>query len=300
MKFFEAITVNLLGQTGVVAVIGLIVFLVCFYKSKDIFDWIEDKTNQSREYILSQLELLFIDIHPEKITMALLLSSFGIGSLVMAVFFLFSQWFLGLFLGSVIGFLGWRIPKLVVDYMVSKKIRAYENQMVDALQLLANGLRAGQSLPQGIAMVVDELPQPVSQEYNYILQQNRIGVPMEECLEELVKRVPTEDNEMFVTAVNILHETGGNLPETFDTIVGIIRERIRLKQKIETYVAQGMIQGITIFCMPFIIGLIYASTDPKSMSNLFTHPLGIASVIGALTLDLIGGYFILKIVRIRV
>ena len=119
-----------------------------------------------------------------------------------------------------------------MDYLVNARIKKYRGQMVDALNLLSNGLRAGLSLPQSVGMVVDELPNPVAQEFNLILQQNKIGVPLEECFEDLIKRVPTEDNEMFVTSVNILRETGGNLAETFDTIAGVIRERVRLQQKL--------------------------------------------------------------------
>lgn len=81
-------------------------------------------------------------------------------------------------------------------------------QMVDALQLLSNGVRAGLSVPQAVGMIVDEMPAPISQEFNVLLQQNRIGMPLEECFENLAKRVPLEDNDMFVSAVNILRETG--------------------------------------------------------------------------------------------
>jgi tight adherence protein B len=96
-----------------------------------------------------------------------------------------------------------------------------------------------------------------------------------------------------------LRETGGNLAETFDTIVSIIRERIRLQQKIDTYVAQGMFQGATIFAMPFAIGGIYAASDPDSMVPMFTTPLGIALTVAALLFDIAGAIVILKVVKIK-
>ena len=102
------------------------------------------------------------------------------------------------------------------------------------------------SVPQSLAMVVDEMPAPVSQEFNVILQQNKIGVPLEECFENLAVRIPTEDNDMFVSSINILRETGGNLAETFDTIVNVIRERVRIKQKIDTLTATAFFRVILL------------------------------------------------------
>ena len=104
---------------------------------------------------------------------------------------------------------------------------------------------------------------------------------------------------MFVSSVNILRETGGNLAETFDTIVGVIRERVRLKQKIETLVAQGLFQGYTIAAMPFVIGGIFASSDPEGMSRMMTHPLGIAIFIAAILMDALGLFVIMKIVQVK-
>jgi len=171
--------------------------------------------------------------------------------------------------------------------------------MVDGLTLLANGLRAGLSVPQALSMVVDEMPDPISAEFNMILSQNRIGVPIEECFENLASRVQTQDNDMFVSSVNILRETGGNLAETFDTIIGVIRERVRLKQKVETLVAQGLFQGYTIAAMPFVIGGIFASSDPQGMSRMLGHPLGIAMIIAATEMDALGLFVIMKIVKVK-
>tara|TARA_R110002049_G_scaffold78142_2_gene199306 strand:- start:853 stop:1743 length:891 start_codon:yes stop_codon:yes gene_type:complete len=294
------IFVRLLGPTGIVIVVGLLIFLVAFKYSINIFDWIERQTIGTRTYILEKLELLFIEIEPEKITYLLLCCSFVPGFTIIALLGFLGAWIPGLILGSIVIFLGFKIPKPFIDAMIEKRIKAYEGQMVDAMQLLANGIRAGLSLPQSLGMVVDEMPEPISQEFNMILQQNKIGVPLEECFEGLVSRVPTEDNEMFVASVNILRETGGNLAEVFDTIVEVIRERVRLKQKIDTYIAQGMFQGATIFAMPWAIGIIFAFNDPEMMKPMVTHPLGWVALFVILGFDLAGGFVILKIVKIKV
>ena len=279
--------------------IGLVIFLFAYKYSVEIFDWVERQTLGTRTYILERLEFLFIEIKPEYITYTLLFLSFGNSLLVFGMFVLLGNWGVGFFLAVVLSFLGWKIPKPFINFLVERKIKAYQGQMVDAMTLLSNGIRAGLSMNQAIGMVVDEMPNPIAEEFNVILQQNRVGVPLEECLENLAERVPLQDNEMFVTSVNILKETGGNLAEVFDTIVDVIRERVRLQQKIDTFTAQGMFQGATVFSMPYFIGGIYALSDPKSMVPLFTTPLGIAMLIAALFFDLIGGFVILKIVKIK-
>lgn len=292
--------VSLLNVYSLMGLIGVFVFIYSYRHSIQIFDWIEKQTYGNRNYILEKLDFLFIKVNPDHITFALLFLSFGLSIIALGMMGIMGYWSWGFFLATVLTIIGWKIPIPVIDYLVEKRIKAYQNQMIDALTLLANGIRAGLSMNQSIGMVVDEMPAPISQEFNIILQQNRVGVPLEECLENLGKRIPLEDNDMFVTSINILKETGGNLAEVFDTIVGVIRERIRLQQKIDTYTAQSMVQGIVLFAMPFFIGLVYVASDPKSVETMFTTPLGIFLTMTAIILDVVGGIVILKIARIRV
>jgi tight adherence protein B len=292
--------VNILGKNGLIAFIGFVIFLFCLKYSMAIFAWIESQTLGTRSYIMEKLELLFIEVEPDRVTYLLLFSSIGLGSLTFILFALMGKWILGFFLALFLSFLGFKLPKPIINFMIERRINEYTLQMVDGLQLLSNGIRAGLSVPQAIGMIVDEMPAPISQEFNMILQQNKIGVTLEECLDNLAIRIPTQDNDMFVSSVNILRETGGNLAEVFDTIVDVIRERVRLQQKVDTYTAQGMFQGATIFCMPFAIGLIYYVTDPPSMEKMFTEPLGLAFFFAALFLDCLGGFIIMKIVKIKI
>ncbi len=292
--------ISLLGLKGVVGVIGIGIFVYCYRYSVTIFDWVEKQTLGTRTYILEKLDILMIEVDPDKLTFYLLGLSFGLFALTVVIFGLLLNWIVGFIFGLIVGFFSFRLPKPLIDTMVEKRIKQYQSQMVDALQLLSNGIRAGLSVPQGLGMVVSEMPAPIQQEFNLILQQNRVGVPLEECFENLAKRIPLEDNDMFVSSINILRETGGNLAEVFDTIVGVIRERVRLQQKIDTYTAQGMFQGYTIAAMPFAITGIYASSDPDSVINMFKNPLGIVLVILAILLDFAGLFVIMKIVKIKI
>jgi len=292
--------IKLLGWKGIIAMIGIIVFLFVYKYSVGIFEWVERQTYGTRTYVMEKLELLFIEITQEKVTYILLGCSIGMGAFYFLLLGALVSWILGTVVGIFVAYVGFKVPRWVVDYLVERRIKQYQNQMVDALQLLSNGIRAGLSVPQAIGMVVDEMPPPISQEFGVLLQQNRIGVPLEECFENLAKRIPTQDNDMFVASVNILRETGGNLAEVFDTIIDVIRERIRLQQKIDTYIAQGMFQGITIGLMPFLLGFVYFLQDPASMTMLFTKPIGWVLLILALGFDLAGFYVIMKIVKIKV
>ena len=296
----EYLLVHVLGKKGVVLLVATIFFFLTAKNSKKIFNWIEDQTFGTRDYILEKLELLFIKIEPSMITgilMGLVVVPFV---LVVGIFALLGAFGKGIFLGVVLAIIGWKIPRPLIDMMVRKKNENYQNQMVDAMNLLANGVRAGLSLPQAIGLVVNELPNPIAQEFNLVLEQSRIGSPLEEALENLYARVPLDDNQMFVTSVNILKETGGNLAEAFDSVTSVIRERVRLYQKIATFVAQGMFQGAAMVAMPFVLLVILGGSDPELIAPLFTTIPGNIFLCIAVILDLLGGYVIMKIVKIKV
>jgi tight adherence protein B len=291
---------DLIGFKGLIFLVGILVFTLSYKYSVGMFEWIENQTYGTRSYIMEKLEFLFIEIPQDRLTYILLASSVGLGALVFLICGIFGSWIVGSILGIAFAFAGFKAPRIIVDFLIEKRIKAYSSQMVDALQLLANGIRAGLSVPQSLGMIVDEMPAPISQEFNTVLQQNRIGVPLEECFENLAKRVPTEDNDMFVSSINILRETGGNLAETFDTIVEVIRERVRLQQKIDTFTASGMFQGMVIGAMPYALGFIYFLQDPASMTPLFTSIIGLIMLFFAVLLDLAGIFVIMKIVKIKV
>ena len=291
---------DVLGKNGVLGVIGLGFFIFSYVNSIKIFAWVDDQTSGTREYILKKFEILFIEVDPNKVTWALLIMSLGSGIVVFCVLAFLGKMTLAVVAGVVATIIGWKIPRPLVDFFENKRKKKYQLQMVDALNLLANGIRAGLTMPQAIGMVVDELPAPVSQEFNLILQQAKIGVPLDEALENLKKRLYTEDNEMFVTSVNILRETGGNLAEVFDTITLVIRERVRLQLKIDTYIASGKIQAYIIGCMPFAMIGMFGSGDPEYFPLLFGTVLGIIALVVICGMVGLGMFVILKIIDIKV
>jgi tight adherence protein B len=300
LKREPSFMLDILGRNGVLFVIGIGCFIFCYVNSIKIFSWIDEQTSGTRDYILKKFEILFIEVDPQRLTWALLLISFGSGIVVFCILALIGKMTLAIVAGVAVTIAGWKLPRPLVDYFEVKRIKKYQLQMVDALNLLANGIRAGLTMPQAIGMVVDELPAPVSQEFNLVLQQAKIGVPLDEALENLKKRVYTEDNEMFVTSVNILRETGGNLAEVFDTITLVIRERVRLQLKIETYVASGKMQAYIIGAMPFAMIILFGSGDPEYFPMLFGTFLGIVALIVICGMVSLGMFVILKIIDIKV
>lgn len=288
-----------IGKPGILIIVGALVFAHSYKNSVKLFQWIEDQTYGTRDYILKKCELLFVEIEPDKVTYILLFLTFGSASIVICILAFMGAFKTGLVLGLIAAIIGWKLPRPFIDMMVDLRIKKLETQIVDAMNLLANGMRAGRGLQQSMSMVVEELPPPVSQEFNLILQQTKIGVPINEAFDNFAERVPTEDTNMFVSSINILKETGGNLAEVFDTIIDIIRERIRLKQKIATFVSQGMAQAGIMFSMPFAMALFFGASDPTFYDKM-ASPVGMIFAVLALIFDCIGAFVIYKIINIKV
>ncbi len=295
----DVIFLKVLGRNGVIILIGIIVFYFTSRNSESLFEWIEQKTFGMRDFILEKCEFLFYKIEPEKVTYALLGLTFGGALLLFSLFTFTGSITLGVIFGGLFLVFGWQIPKPIMNKLVERRKRKFQSQMVDGLNLMSSGLRAGLSLPQAFGMVVEELPDPIAQEFNLVLQQNRLGVSLDESLDNLNKRMGLIDVEMFTTSIGILRETGGNLTETFDTISEIIRERVRLEQKITSYVSAALFQGRALCLMPFFLLLAYGSTDPKSVKLMFTNPFGLAILAFVVGLVFLGGFFMNKIVKIK-
>ncbi len=290
---------DVLGQKGLLLVIGVVFFAYTYKNSVKLFAWIEDQTYGTRDFVLKHCELLFIEVKSDHVTYVLLFLSFGMSLIIMSVFFIFSKFLAGFIFGVIVAVLGWKIPRPFMKYLVGKRIQKFRGQMVDGLNLLSNAIRGGLSLPQAVGLVVEELPAPLSQEFNLILQQTRIGVPIDEAFKNFGDRVPTEDNDMFVSSISVLRESGGNLSEVFDTIADVIRERVRLQQKIDSFTAQGKAQASIIGAMPGTLLVYFSYTDPTFIDSL-SSPVGIIVLIGAAILNVGGLILMFKMIKIDV
>jgi tight adherence protein B len=213
----------------------------------------------------------------------------------------------GWFLAGVGAIAGLFVPRLYVGAMQRKRLRDFDNQLGDMLNLVVNGLRAGYSSMQALESVSRELPPPISDEFRRVVQEIQLGLPQEAALANLKRRVPSPDLDFVVTAINIQREVGGNLAEILDNISFTIRERVRIKGEIATLTAQGQITAWVITLMPIILALLLFVINRSYMMTIFGPPIifgvplcGIIMIFTALTMIGIGFAIVQKIVDIEV
>ncbi len=252
------------------------------------------------EWMHESLSHINIEVPIEKCQKILNISKFGPPILIFLIGLLFLKWWQTLILMVVLYFIGKKAPKSYVKRRLKKRIEKLEDQLLDTLTMLSGALKAGLSLPQAFETVLEDMASPMKEELEQILNLNRLGQPMEEALERLAQRVPTENVEILVTSVVTLSETGGNLAEAFDSIVNTINERERVREKIKSMTALGEYQGLIAALSPIVfIGLLYFMNPEIAMGLLNTIPGWIILGI-AITLDILGYFLMKKIATIKV
>ncbi len=187
------------------------------------------------------------------------------------------------------------IPRFVVNYQQGKRLRKFNDQLPDMLNLMVNGLRTGFSALQAMEAVSRELPSPISDEFRRVVQEMSLGVPMEGALENLQRRIASEDLDLAVTAINIQREVGGNLAEILDTISYTVRERIRIQGEVRSVTAQVKYSGRFLALMPIILALALWGLNRKYMMQFFEEPrtCGVLLLIVS-GFMLVAGYFVLN------
>jgi tight adherence protein B len=195
-------------------------------------------------------------------------------------------------------------PDIYVAYAARRRLQSFNNQLGDAINLLANSLRSGYSFLQSMELVSREAPAPMSNEFRRVVQEVGLGLSTEEALANLLKRVPSEDLDLLITAVNIQHEVGGNLAQILDTIGHTIRERVRIKGEIRVLTAQGRISAYVITGLPIALAIFITVINPEYMAPIFTFglpPRAWCCLPVTSLIMIVAGYFtIMKIVDIEV
>lgn len=278
--------------------IGLSVATVIYLWFDKIFGKVMNSAISNREEILRLLDLMHVQTNPKHVTALLFLISGGLGFAVFLL--LWPRATLGLMVAVPLAGFMWTVPLMVIKTQWEKRNSLLVAQMVDGLTIMSNGVKAGLSVTQSMERVVENMPNPISQEFKLVLSQIRLGRSVEEALIDFGERIPKADVQMFVTAIAILKETGGNMAETFQTIVLTIRERQKVEGKIEAMTAQGIMQGFIVSMVPIgLIGLFYFM-DPGYITPMFSSTLGIIMLLIMLVLIIMGGIAIRKVVTIKV
>jgi tight adherence protein B len=174
----------------------------------------------------------------------------------------------GWFMAAIGGLIGFSVPRIYCNMAAKRRLQAFDNQLSDTLNLWVNALRSGYSVLQGMEAIATELPKPVSTEFERVVQEVRLGLSVGQALNNMLRRVPSEDLDLVITAVNIQREVGGNLADILDIISFTIRERVRIKGEIRTLTAQGRASGWIITFLPIALGAILFMINPDYMGQL--------------------------------
>lgn len=200
-------------------------------------------------------------------------------------------------IGAIAGFF---IPRIFLGARRTKRLKEFNGQLGDALNLIVNSIRAGYSTVQALEVIANEMPVPISTEFGRVVLELQLGVGFDTAMVNLLRRMPSADMDLIITAMSVQREVGGNLAEVLDAISFTIRERVRIKGEIRTLTAQGRYTGYLITGLPFVLGGVIYMINPEFMAPLFTDPCGWLMVGISLVLIVIGYIAINKIVSIEV
>jgi tight adherence protein B len=195
---------------------------------------------------------------------------------------------------------GFFLPMLMVKHYRARRIRKFNTQLVDALQAMANAFKAGLTFQQAIEHVSKEAMAPLGQEFGLFVKEAKLGVPLEEALVNMAKRVGSDDLELVVTATNISRQLGGNMAEMFETLSTTIRERFRLEGKIDALTSQGKLQGWVVGAMPLVLGVVLNYMRPDLMQPMLDHIFGYVLVSAVVVMETMGMLIIRRIVNIDI
>ncbi len=288
----------LFNEWVMIPLFGACVFILVLLWSDKTINWLHKKSLGQRDEVLKLLRVMGNETDEKKVTIIILLMSFGLGALAFLIFW--PNVLVGSLFGASLTIAGWQLPLLLVKVVYNQRCTQFVDQMVDGLTIMANGIKAGSNPQESMKRVVEIMGNPISQEFKQVLMQMQVGDSFESALNDLGERIPRPDVQMFVTAINILKETGGNLAETFQTIVLTIRERQKVEKKIQALTAQGIMQGLIVTMIPFILMVVFFVVDPAFIKPMFNTTLGLVLLFAMLGLQIIGGVFIKKIVTIKV
>jgi len=234
-----------------------------------------------------------IDLPPSKfllISGGLALAG-GVVTLALGIHFLAAP-----FVAALLG----ALPFVWAWWRRRKRLRKFAQQLPDALELIARALRAGHSLAAGFHLVGGEMSAPAGDEFTRVYEEQNLGIPLEEALEDMAERVPNLDLRFFATAVIIQRQSGGDLAEILDKIGNLIRERFKIWGQVQALTGEGRLSGIVLLALPPVLFITMYRLNPGYVMMLFEDPMGKQMLAAALALQVVGALVIRKIVNIRV
>jgi tight adherence protein B len=203
------------------------------------------------------------------------------------------------FVAIIAGLIAAAVPYLWVSRQRAVRLRTFEEQFPEAIDLISRALRAGHAFTTGIGMVADEIPKPVGDEFRRLYDEQNFGMSLPEAMRAMARRVPVLDARFFVTAVLTQRESGGNLSEVLDNLASVMRERFKLKRQIRVISAHGRISAWILSCLPPALAFVLFLLSPQFMRILWEDPMGIRLVVAAILLQITGTIIISRLVKIE-
>lgn len=219
--------------------------------------------------------------------------------IMLAAFFIFT-FGVNIIFGIAAFFLGMMLPDAVALKIANKKIEKFELQLVDGITIIANAMKSGTSFSQAVEVMMNEMKPPLSTQFGIFLKETRMGASIEEALDNLYRRVKSEELNITVVSINIARQSGGNLSEILLHIADTIRERERIKGKIVGLTSQGKLSGIVVGSLPIGLAFILNKIDPIMMEPLFNTFMGQLVFLVVFIMEFIGFLWIMKIIAIDI
>lgn len=192
------------------------------------------------------------------------------------------------------------VPFMHVAFRRTRRMRAFLEQLPDALDLMSRALSAGHAFPEALHMVATEMPEPVATEFRKTYEEQNLGLSLKLALENLTARVPLLDLRLCVTAVMIQRETGGNLAEILEKVAHTIRERFRIMEDLKTLTTSSRMSAWILCGLPIFVALTVTFLNPEYMGVLWHDPRGHVLIYAAVGMQLTGMLIVRKILRIKI
>jgi tight adherence protein B len=244
-----------------------------------------------------RLKVLLIHADCDLTIGAACLFSAGAGLIGGVVTYVFLR---GVPLAGAAALAGSAIPYGVFRFRRSRRLKAFNTSLPDAIDLMARSLRAGHAMGSAIEMVADQMPEPLAFEFMQVYQQQRLGLQFRDALLQMGARVPSRDLQFLITAILVQKETGGDLTEILDRTAHVIRERIRIEGEVRTHTAQGRLTGWILGLLPIVLLVLINIVSPGYSTLLFQDPVGQKLLYAGAALIILGSLVIRKIVDVRV
>ena len=236
---------------------------------------------QQEAVVAKEMDKMFYDKNPKNIVMLYYILPFILG----AAGYVFLQSQIFIVLGVIIGI---AIPNFILKTRAKVRVMKFNDQLLDAINMLSSCIKGGLSLLQGLEVLVEEMPAPMNQEMGLVVRENKMGIPLEECLKRLEKRMNIDELGLVVNALLVARETGGELPKVFSRLTVTIRDNRKLRESIKTLTLQGRMQGIIMSFLPIVFVVWVLSVNKHHFDIMLNSDLGRMLLIAAVIMQAVG------------